>query len=151
MTVLARYHCGAKIRCGGITADAFPSPEELAAFIVAATEAAVPFKATAGLHHPVRALDPAGTGFMMHGFLNVLLATLVARDGADAITVEAVIGEEDAAVFRVDEETIRWRDRFFDIASIEAMRREGFVAYGSCSIAEPVEDLTAMGVLTVPV
>ena len=148
MTVLARYRCGAKVRCGGVSADAFPSPEELAAFIVAATNAKVPFKATAGLHHPLRGLDPAGTGFMMHGFLNVLVAALVARDGADAITVEAAIGEEDANAFRIDNETIAWRDQHFDIASIEAMRSDGFVAYGSCSISEPVEDLTAIGMLS---
>jgi hypothetical protein len=144
---LKRYRLGAKIRCGGVTAEAFPSPEEVAAFLAAAAEANVALKATAGLHHPVRGLDPAGTGFLMHGFLNMLAGTLVARDDANAATVEAAIGEEDPAAFRFDETTFAWRDRIFDVAAIEAMRREGFIAYGSCSFNEPVEDLIAMGVL----
>jgi hypothetical protein len=145
MTVLARHKLGAKIRCGGVVPNAFPSPVELAAFICAASEAGVAFKATAGLHHPVRHVDPA-TGFVMHGFLNMLAATLIARGGR-ADGVEAALTEEDASAFRIDDSGFSWRDCSFDVSAIQAMRSHGFVAYGSCSFAEPIEDLAAMRVL----
>jgi hypothetical protein len=146
MTVLARHRLGAKVRCGGATADAVPSPEELAAFIRAAVAVGVPFKATAGLHHPVRRVDPA-TGFAMHGFLNIIAASLAAREDDPGMAIEAALGEEDPRAFRFDEESFAWRDRRYDVAAIEAMRRAAFVGYGSCSVEEPVADLTAMGLL----
>ena len=52
----------------------FPSPEELAGFLWACAEAAVNFKATAGLHGAVRHRDER-TGFVHHGFLNLVLGT----------------------------------------------------------------------------
>ncbi len=145
MTVLARHRFGAKVRCGGAAAEAFPSCEDLGAFIRAAVAVGVPFKATAGLHHPVRHVDMA-TGCTMHGFLNILAATLVARGEAPPMAVESALGEEDAQAFRFTGESFSWRDRHFDVDAVTAARAEGFVAYGSCSFDEPVADLGAMGV-----
>lgn len=79
----------AKVRTGGITEAAFPPSHALARFIQACAQAGVPFKATAGLHHPLRgeyrltyeAEPPHG---MMFGFLNVFLAAAFARAGLDA-------------------------------------------------------------------
>jgi len=146
MRVAARYGFGAKVRCGGANAEAVPSCEELAAFVSAAAEAGVPFKATAGLHHPLRHLDLA-TGAPMHGFLNLLAAALVARHEDDPAAVEAALGEEEAAAFRFDETTFRWRERCYDAVQVGATRAAGFVAFGSCSIDEPVDDLRALGIL----
>jgi hypothetical protein len=72
----------AKIRTGGVVESAFPAAESIAQFIVRCAEAKVAFKATAGLHHPLRCVKPLtyaanaprGT---MHGFLNVFLAACV--------------------------------------------------------------------------
>ena len=45
----------AKVRTGGVTPDAFPSARRRSArFIARCAELSVPFKATAGLHHPLR-------------------------------------------------------------------------------------------------
>jgi hypothetical protein len=123
---------GAKIRCGGETV---PSVEEVAAFIVACHDAGVPFKATAGLHHPIRSGD-------RHGFLN-LLAAAVFVDG----DVEAIVAEEDPAAFALNADRFEVHGRRADAAAIAAARAERFIAYGSCSFDEPVEDLTALGIL----
>jgi hypothetical protein len=43
-----------KVRTGGVTADGIPSPRALVEFLVAAVRLGLPFKCTAGLHHPLR-------------------------------------------------------------------------------------------------
>ena len=146
MPALAQTRLGAKIRCGGLTADAFPSVDDVAAFIAAAAAANVPFKATAGLHHPVRHVDRA-TGFTMHGFLNLLAAAALAR----ASTCETLRANRCGR----RPQRICVRRRIVSVGATNAsaspgsrrMRRDGFVAYGSCSFAEPVDDLTSLGIL----
>lgn len=132
MTALARYGAGAKLRCGGVVASAVPSPEEVAAFLAASGDASVPFKATAGLHHPIRHYNEAA-GFTMHGFLNILAAA-AQRNASEAVLAE-IVAREDA--------------RDFEALDLEALTRAraAFVAYGSCSFDEPVEDLTALSIL----
>src|SRR5690348_5036043 len=44
----------AKFRTGGVTGDAFPPARQVARFLRCCAEHAVSFKATAGLHHPLR-------------------------------------------------------------------------------------------------
>lgn len=145
MEALARARCGAKLRCGGLNVQAFPSVQEVVEFIAAAAAASVPYKATGGLHHPVRHVD-AATGFYMHGFLNLLAASALAPRAEPAL-LEAIVGEEDAAAFRFDESALWWRDRRIERRELSRARESAFVAYGSCSFAEPVEDLRALGVL----
>jgi hypothetical protein len=145
MRALAELGLRAKLRCGGLVESAFPSVDDVAAFIAASCASGVPFKATAGLHHPIRHVDPA-TGFPMHGFLNLLVATAIAPN-ADGPTLLRAIGEEEAAAFSLTPEGLRWRDRVIDPDTLAQSRRERFVSYGSCSFAEPVDDLIALGML----
>ena len=137
---------GAKIRCGGVTAEAFPSVEAVAAFVVACRDAGVRFKATAGLHHPVRHVRD---GFHMHGFLNLLAAAVFARaDGLGEEEVAAILAEEDPAAFAVDPDGLAVHGRRrAGTEAIAVARAELFVAYGSCSFFEPVDDLHALGML----
>jgi hypothetical protein len=123
--LLAERGYRAKVRCGGETV---PTPEELGRFIRACGEAAVPFKATAGLHHPL-----AREG--EHGFLNVLAACVFEDEAALEGTVE------------LDSDSLRWKGREAGAGQLEAVRRDGFVAIGSCSFFEPVDDLRVLGVL----
>ncbi|HZN89883.1 MAG TPA: hypothetical protein VFB44_12975 [Thermoleophilaceae bacterium] len=136
-----------KLRCGGASAEAFP-PVELVALVIASCHGAgVPFKATAGLHHPIRHVDEA-SGFPMHGFLNLLAAsTLAHAQGARPGELERVLAEEDEAAFRVAEGTLEVAGRRASAAEIAATRRSLFTSYGSCSWREPVEDLQALGML----
>ncbi len=141
---LARTRLRAKIRCGGIVASAFPSAAELAAQVLACAERGVAWKATAGLHHPVAHRDPT-TGFEMHGFLNLLVASCIALDGAPFEEIEAVLAEQTQQAFSITESGLSWRGKNCDRQSIAAARSRGLLSYGSCSVDEPVEDLTAMG------
>jgi hypothetical protein len=145
MHALARAGVGVKIRCGGLTASAFPSVEEVATFITAAHAHGVPFKATAGLHHPVRHVDP-NTGFTMHGFLNLLAAAALAPS-LEPEALAAIVAEENPSAFQFDDASFAWRGHRIDVRRLEQTRRSGFVAYGSCSFAEPVDDLVALGIL----
>jgi hypothetical protein len=146
MSALNEARLGAKLRCGGVSVEAFPSVEEVADFIIAANESGVPFKATAGLHHPVRHVDPA-SGFMMHGFLNLLAAAALAP-AVDQETLRTIIAEEEPRSFAFDDSSFAWHAKRIDIPRLEATRRSAFVAYGSCSFSEPIEDLSGLGILS---
>ncbi len=132
IAALARYGIGAKLRCGGVVASAVPSPDEVGTFLAASGDAGVPFKATAGLHHPVRHFNEAA-GFTMHGFLN-LLAAASQRTASEA-ALAAIVAAED--------------HRDFSVLDVEELRRgrQAFIAYGSCSFNEPIEDLIALSIL----
>ncbi len=138
---------GAKLRTGGLTAADFPTPGEVAVFVDACARHDVPFKATAGLHHPVRHHDPA-LGVHRHGFLNIVLAAALATEGADVDTVATAVSETDPEAIEMGVAGMRWRDHRFGVAVIRRVRHHVFPSYGSCSIDEPVADLIAMGAIT---
>lgn len=135
MDVVAAAGLGAKVRCGGVRPELFPTAAELAAFLRAAVERGLSCKATAGLHHAVRYRDPA-TGHRHHGFLNLLLAAARAtrRETDDAV---AAVLESDDAVALADEARAL-------PAAVATRTRTHLVAYGSCSTSEPIADLTAL-------
>jgi hypothetical protein len=138
---------GAKLRCGGASADLFPPPAHVASFIHHCARLGIPFKATAGLHHPFRQVDPA-TGFTQHGFVNVAGAAILAsahRLGQREL--EQVVADENPESFSLTSEAFAWRDHPASAPQIEAARADLLVSYGSCSFDEPVEDLTALGIL----
>ncbi|MGW4477806.1 hypothetical protein [Rhodococcus triatomae] len=128
----------AKFRTGGVVADAYPDEAELAAAIEIAVSRNVPFKATAGLHHAVRNTDPE-TGFEQHGFLNLMLATHLAGTGAGTDAVAAALADRDGA---------RLADTLGALpAEAVAALRDRFRSYGTCSIGDPLTDLTALGLV----
>ncbi|WP_341717919.1 hypothetical protein QQG74_29590 [Micromonospora sp. FIMYZ51] len=124
----------AKFRTGGLAAELFPSPAELAAVIRACRDREVPFKLTAGLHHAVRHVDPE-TGFTHHGFGNVLAATLAAAEGAGVDTIAELLTVRD------ERPLVQWTDGRRHAA------RPLWVGFGSCSIAEPLADLIRLGLV----
>jgi len=138
LDVVADAGYAAKLRTGGLSADLFPSEDQVAAFIAACLDREVPFKCTAGLHHAVRH-TAADTGFEHHGFLNVLLATRDCLDGAGPAEVAAVLSERDGA------ELARRCGALSEAQA--ASTRRWFTSYGSCSIAEPLDDLVTLGLV----
>jgi len=144
---------GAKIRTGGVVGNAFPTVREVSAFLHACHAAEVPFKATAGLHHPVRGshaltYEPGSAHCTMHGFINVFLAAvLINARGIDAPTTEALLSEEDPTAFRVADDVIGWRSYLVNAAEVAKAREMFALSFGSCSFDEPVADLRRMGLL----
>jgi hypothetical protein len=138
LDVLAESGHRAKYRTGGVEASAFPGETELAAFISAALDRELPFKCTAGLHRAVRNTVEE-TALEQHGFLNVLLATRASLDGATEDETAEILAERDA-------EKVATRVAELGDAK-RASTRDWFVSFGSCSITEPIEDLTALGLL----
>ena len=141
LDAVAERGAGAKVRCGGPTPDMFPSPAELAAFVCGCRDRGLAFKATAGLHHPIR-------DGIVHGFLNLLGAAVLAHaDGADPRDLVAVLLEEDASALAVTDEAFTVRGRAFGAEAVAAARERLFTGYGSCSFSEPVEDLRGLRIL----
>lgn len=138
---------GAKLRCGGLAPEAFPAPERVAAVLAGCARAGLALKFTAGLHHPVRHRT-ATPPVMMHGFLNVVGAALLARAGvADEARLVACLRETEAAAFRLDEDGFAWRDLRLEPSAVAAARAAGVAGFGSCSFDEPRQDLAALGML----
>lgn len=142
----ARRPLGAKLRCGGLQPRDFPTVEQIVTFMQACREHRVPFKATAGLHHPVRHHDDE-LGLMRHGFLNLLVATALCDAGESGETLRAVLEDTDELSFAVSAASLRWRDRTIRSHLVEQLRTESFASYGSCSFDEPVEDLVRLGLV----
>ena len=141
----------AKIRMGGVTPDVFPEADDVVAFISRCVTRALPFKATAGLHHVLRRDYPltyeAGSArATMYGFLNVFLAAAVLSDGGSSVDARAVLLESDMNSFDFSEDAVHWRDLTLTTADI-ARARGLATSFGSCSFREPVDELTAAGLL----
>ena len=142
-----------KIRTGGVTADAFPKSADIVRFVKACVGANVPFKATAGLHHPIRCFRPLtyeensakGT---MHGFLNLFLMTGFAIESYRRSFLEDVMEEEFDEVFEFDANGVKWRHEFvLTNHQLARLRTLGIQSFGSCSFDEPIADLQSLGIL----
>lgn len=143
----------AKLRTGGVTREEFPATRDIVRFARTCMAANVPFKATAGLHHPIRCFKPLtyapdapqGT---MHGFLNLLLMTGFARESFRVSLLEEIMEEEFEEVFEFRESGVAWRgSHVLTLGHLERLRSKGMHSFGSCSFDEPVADLREMGIL----
>ncbi len=153
ITAIALQGQRAKLRTGGITADEFPSTRTIIRFIRTCLAANVPFKATAGLHHPLRcfrpltyeANAPRGT---MNGFLNLFLATGFARAGFKPIILEEILEDEFEESFEFTENGVAWHgDYFLTTWQLGFIRQKSVISFGSCSFDEPIHDLQEIGLL----
>jgi hypothetical protein len=150
---LASVGARAKIRTGGVTADAFPSAQNVVAFMAACLRKRVPFKATAGLHHPIRGTyrltyEAGSATGVMFGFLNVFMAAALLYSGQDETQALAVLDETDASAFTFTDDAITWRGVEFDANRIKALRSEFAISFGSCSFREPVDELATLDPLS---
>ncbi|MBS1262752.1 MAG: hypothetical protein MAG453_02115 [Calditrichaeota bacterium] len=142
-----RIQVGFKLRCGGVEPADVPEPEVVASAIFHTLRAKIPFKATAGLHHPVRHYRDEFGG-MMHGFLNVFGAGVLGRvHRLDRDELLEIVREDDPRAFKLTERSFSWRALSASIDDVERARAENFISYGSCSFDDPREDLVRLKLL----
>ena len=143
---VASARARAKIRTGGVTPEAFPPPDDVIRFMATCLRAGVPFKATAGLHHPLRGdfrltYEPDSPVGTMYGYLNVFLAAgLLAAGETEDAAREALLETQPSAI-RFEEHAIAWRGRRLSSEQIRTLR-EFAISFGSCSFREPIDELS---------
>jgi hypothetical protein len=140
----------AKIRTGGITPDAFPRAADVARFLMHCAKLRLPFKATAGLHHPLRGehrltYEADAPSTTMFGFVNVFVAGVLAARGASDADLVAVLEERSPAAFSFDADGMSWKGHHVSTAELASLRASFAVSFGSCSFREPVDDLHELG------
>ncbi len=162
LPILRHFGGCAKLRTGGVVEEAFPSVENVAAFIVRCAEFGVPFKATAGLHHPLRCFhsltyEPDSREGMMHGFLNLFTAAAIAwsavRSGkaASRVVLATCLADRERANWHFGDDALTWGGEEepiqIDVACLRSMRSEFALSFGSCSFEEPLQDMHELDLL----
>jgi hypothetical protein len=138
----------AKIRTGGVTPGSLPAAFQVARLIARAAEVHIPFKATAGLHHPVGGeypltYDDDAPHGRMFGFLNVLAAAVLAQQNLGEKGLVDLLEDDDPAALSFDADLMRWRGHSATLKQIASARSSLGISFGSCSFSEPVEGLRA--------
>lgn len=136
---------GAKIRTGGMTPEQYPAPAQVARFIRACVDAQLPFKATAGLHHPLLHRNET-VGADEFGFLGVFLGACLA-DVLPGDELMELLREGNPDALKFDDAGVTWREHSVPTAKIAQVRERTAIAFGSCSFDEPREDLRVMTLL----
>ena len=152
LATIARHGGSAKIRTGGVTRESFPATTDLLRFIRTCVQVGLPFKATAGLHHPLRSeyrltYAEGSPAAPMFGFLNLFLVTGFVRAGMHESDAVRLLEERSPRAFQVEDDGITWERHRLDREALRSMRQEGMISFGSCSFTEPLSDLQALHLL----
>ncbi len=141
---------GFKLRCGGVEAHMFPTINQVAAALHACLKRGIPFKGTAGLHHPVRHFNDS-VDTKMHGFLNVFGAAVLGKaHGWNEAEIARMLLDEKPENFIFSDTGFSWEGIEATTAQIHEVRSSLASSYGSCSFTEPLEDLETLGLYTLP-
>jgi hypothetical protein len=139
----------AKVRMGGIRANEIPTPEAVLQFLAEAASAGLPFKATAGLHHPVRGLapltyEPRSACATLFGYLNVVLAAGALWRGRSREEALCLLTAEGRPAPEILDDAVVWGGIRIEVEEITRARREFVRAIGSCSFTEPLEEIQSL-------
>ena len=147
VAALSEMESGAKVRTGGTTADAHPSPLDLARFLSACRAADVPFKATAGLHHPYRHRAES-VGCDQFGFVNVFVGGALLHHGmVEQEELEMLLADTHGAHFEFTPTGVSWKGRALGLAQLRDARERFATSFGSCSFDGPMNDLRSLHLL----
>jgi hypothetical protein len=149
LDAIASCGASAKIRTGGVTPEAFPGAPEVYGFLQGCADRGVAAKATAGLHHAMTGrypltYEPHSASGAMYGFLNLSAAAALVRAGNAREDVLAVLEESSPGAFEFDEAGMTWRGHRLSADDLRATRQTLFRSFGSCSLREPVDELTRL-------
>jgi hypothetical protein len=152
LEMVAKHDGAAKIRTGGVTGAAFPSAASIVGFVATCNELGVPFKATAGLHHPLwgsysLTYDANSARWMMFGYLNLFLAAAFIKGGIDEGDARKVLEEGSADSFDFRNGGVSWRGNTLGPDDLRATRDKLFLSFGSCSFIEPIKETRALGLI----
>jgi hypothetical protein len=148
-----------KLRTGGAVEEAIPSVEAIAAFIERCAQLAIPFKATAGLHHPLRGAHPLtydanSPQATMHGFLNVFTAAAIAsviRGTVPRAMLATCLSDPERANWHFGEDALTWsgdeQPVRIELDTLRAMRSNFALSFGSCSFEEPIQEMRELDLL----
>lgn len=139
-----------KLRMGGVVASAFPPPPMVAGMLKVLANWRLPFKATAGLHHPIRSRhaftdEPDSASGIMHGFLNLACAAALLYFGGDVSQAILLLEEQNSSAWQVTPDGIAWGSFHWSTEELRSVRENFMTSFGSCSFAEPIHDLEALG------
>lgn len=139
-----------KLRMGGLAAEAFPTPLSVAQTLAALADRRLLFKATAGLHHPVRGRrtlhsSPDSPSAVMHGFMNLACAAAHLYFGGEAVEARHMLEEEWPGAWQVRPEAIHWGENGWSADELQEVRQRFFIGIGSCSFNEPMRELEGLG------
>ncbi|MCM3771430.1 hypothetical protein M3225_13235 [Priestia aryabhattai] len=140
---------GFKLRTGGVTAEAFPTSQQVATVLVGCRDRDIPLKFTAGLHHPIR-MYREEVNTQMHGFLNVFTAGMLAYvKKLDIVSTVKILADEKSKNFKFTDKGLQWHDLTVPTSEIIRLREKLLCSYGSCSFDEPREDLRTLGIYSI--
>ena len=149
---IAATSASAKLRTGGVTADAIPEPDHVLRFMQLCVDEGIPFKATAGLHHAIRGrypltYEPHSPTALMYGYLNIFLGAAFCAAGSSRSAVLGVIQETDPSAFRLDDRGVWWEDHVVVHEELAVVRQAVATSFGSCSFTEPVGEARKLGLI----
>jgi hypothetical protein len=161
LPIVSRVGGCAKLRTGGVVPEAFPALEAIPEFLARCAELGLPFKATAGLHHPLRCTRPLiyaadSPRAAMHGFLNLFTAAAIAwsarsTGGAQRATLATCLADTERANWHFGEDSLTWSGERqpvrIELDTLRAMRSNFALNFGSCSFEEPIQEMRELGLL----
>lgn len=138
----------AKVRTGGIKAADIPAPEAVVRFLAACAGQRLPFKATAGLHHPVRGIapltyEPDAPCATMFGYLNMIVAAAALWSGRPEREALSALTQDRNSI-AIGAESLKWGSASYTADELAATRQRFMLSIGSCSFTEPMEEIAPL-------
>ncbi len=142
----------AKLRAGGETPRAIPTPAEMLRFLGAAQRCAIPLK-TSALDHAMRGEYPLSSRAgspktTMYGFLGFFLAaSWLFHEKFDQAAALALLEERSSESLSFSDQQVCWQQHRMSREDLIEARRSFVISCGTNSIEEPIRELQDLDLL----